>query len=207
MADTKISALTAANYAAGSESIPIVQSGATKKLTVSEVNAGAMIYLDADYTLTSTTDPQQLFDTTANGRLTISETGLYEFDAMVWLTSMSSTSGNAKFNLIGAGTATLDNQIMTAIGVDASTPTVANNHTGAWAIGSSILGGAAGSVFGGTSTQMPAIFRGVFKVTAAGTLIPSVELITAAAAVVEAGSYFRLRKLAAAGVNSVGNWD
>jgi hypothetical protein len=205
MPDTKISAMTAATSLAGSETLPIVQGGANKKAAASLINAGALIYLDADYTLTSQTAAQKLFNTSANGRLTIGETGLYEFDGMVYLTGMSGTSGNGMIDILGGGTATLAGQMFHTVGHDTSFPVGPGAQSGAWALGASNT--PTNVVLAGTGTAMTAAVKGIFKVTAGGTMIPSIALVTAAAAIVEAGSWWRVRKLADAGVLSVGAWD
>lgn len=206
MADTKISALTASPYLVGSEIFPVVDAGlANEGATIAMINAGALIYLNADYTLTSTTSAQKLFNTTTNGRLTIGETGLYEFDGMIYITGMSATSGNGAFGILGAGTATLAGQLMHAVGIDNSTPTNAAAQGGNWAQDASAF--TTNSVTAGTGTAMGTRIKGIFKVTATGTLIPSIALVTAAAAVVQNGSWLRVKKLAPDSVYSVGNWD
>lgn len=58
-----------------------------------------------------------------------------------------------------------------------------------------------------TGVTMGARITGTFRVTTAGTIIPSISLVTAAAAVVIAGSCFRIWRAGAENVNSVGAWD
>ncbi len=206
MPDTKISADAASPYLVGSELFPVVDAGlANEAATISQIHAGALIYLNSDYTLTSTTSAQKLFNTTTNGRLTIGETGLYEFDGMIYLTGMSATSGNGAFDLLGAGTATLAGQLMHAVGIDNSTPTTAAAQGGNWAQDASAF--TTNSVTAGTGTALGMELKGVFKVTATGTIIPSIALVTSAAATVQNGSWLRVKKLAPASVYSVGNWD
>ena len=161
-----------------------------------------MIRLPADYTLTSTTAAQQLFNTTANGAYTAA-TGLYEFDAMIYVTNMSATAGNAALSF--AGTATLADQIMAAMGRDDATPTTANAVTGNWAFLTS--GFATVTVFGTTGSAMVAHWFGSFKVTAAGTVIPSIALGTAAAAIVKTPGVFRIRRIADTATNTRGAWS
>jgi hypothetical protein len=59
----------------------------------------------------------------------------------------------------------------------------------------------------GTGTAMGVQLRGTFEVTTAGTLIPSVTLVNAAAATVAAGSYVMLRRMGAPNYVSVGDWS
>lgn len=207
MADTKISALGAAPYLLGSDSLPVVTGGPTnEKATIDQINAGALIYQNADYTLTSTGSAQKLFNTTTNGRLTLDETGLYEFDGMIYITGLSATSGNGAFGILGAaGTATLAGQLMHAVGIDNTAPGTAAAQGGNWAQDTSAF--TTNSVTAATGTGFAARLKGIFKCTATGTIIPSITLVTAAAGVVQNGSWLRVRRLAANGVYSVGNWD
>lgn len=205
MASTKISALTASTSLDGTEIVPLSAGGANEGAPVSQVHAGALIYLNADYTLTSSTAQQKLFNTTTNGALTISNTGLYEFEAQIYLTTMSTTSGNGVFSLIGAGTATLAGQLMGAVGIDATTPATAAAQGGAFIQAASVF--TTNMVTAGTGTAMGVTIKGVFKVTATGTIIPSIALTTANAAVVKAGSWYRCKMLAPASTYSVGAWS
>jgi hypothetical protein len=162
MPDTKISALSASPYLVGSEVVPVVDAGlANEKATIAQINAGALIYLDADYTLTSTTSEQKLFNTTTNGRLTLGETGLYEFDGMLYITGMSATSGNGAFGILGAGTATLAGQLMQAIGNDNTTPTTAAAQGGNWAQDANSF--TTNSVTAATGTALAMAVKGIFK--------------------------------------------
>jgi hypothetical protein len=58
-----------------------------------------------------------------------------------------------------------------------------------------------------TGTGLVASGRGMFRVSAAGTIIPSVTLVTAAAAVMKDMSYFKCRRLGAAAAISQGDWS
>ena len=149
------------------------------------------VMLSAEYTLTSTTATQKVFNATTNGALSLG-VGIYEYSSMLYLLSMATTNGNLTFDLLGAGTAAVStNSLSYVTGQDGFT-------TGA--------GTQSGSLFV-TSTNTPAViaqvantfmgrFRGVFRVTSAGTIIPSVRLQTAAAARVQTGSHFIIKQLA-----------
>jgi hypothetical protein len=153
-------------------------------------------------TLTSTTSEQALFNSPANGRLTL-ETGTYFFEALFSLSGMSGTSGNAAFDILGAGSATLANVLYHAVGIDGAV-NAAGTQTGST---SNAGQSPASIVTAGTATAMQCSIRGTFQVNAAGTIVPSVTLVTAAAATLAAGSYFRCRRVGASGVASVGQWD
>lgn len=144
--------------------------------------------LSSGYTLTSTTSTQRLFNATANGALTLG-VGVYSYEARFTLSSMSATSGNLAFNILGAGTATISS--------DALSYVTGQDGTG--------VGGQSGAPFSGTVSANPSVSAGtnltyganifgMFRVTAAGTVIPSVALATAAAAVVSAGSHIAFKR-------------
>lgn len=167
------------------------------------LNAPQTILLSADYTLTSQTAAQKLFNTPTNGRLTL-ETGTYAIVGVINIQGMSSTSGNGQFGLLGAGTATLAQQVVHIVGVDG------NANTAATQTGSTIEASntsPASAVTAGTGTAMTMRLRGSFKVTAAGTIVPSIGLVTAAAAIVQAGSYIRVQRLGDTSFSLYGRWD
>lgn len=211
MADTKISALTAVVTPAATDEFGVNQSGTSKMITLAQVSTFAntdtnyinYVVLDAAYTLTSTTSAQKIFNATANGALTLA-TGWYIFDAVIGVTSMSATSGNAQFQILGGGTATLGGVLYHDVGVDGASGTAAT-QTGSWAVASS---SAASISTAGTGTALMMDIRGTFEVTVTGTIIPSIALVTAAAAVISAGSYFRCVRVGALNQNNTqGSWS
>lgn len=161
----------------------------------------AFILQAVDRTLTSTTSLQKLFDTVANGTLTLT-TGSYAFECMFYLTTMSATSGNTGFSIIGAGSATLDKVLQQSVGKETASIGVGYAGSGAFsntaAISSSV-------VEADVVQQVIARITGHFSVTGAGTIIPSLNLATAASAVVKAGSHFICRRLGAS--DSAGSWS
>ena len=202
MADTKVSALTAASYCDGTEEFPIAVGGASKKSTISQAIAGAFCKLQADYTLTSQTAAQKLFNASTNGAVTL-PLGTYRFECFVAITGLSATSGNGAFSL--AGTAVIAKQLMVGVGIDATTLSTAAAFGGAVVQAASAF--TTNTVTAATGTSVGFIVSGTFDVTTAGTVIPSIALVTAAAGVVKAGSYFRVKRLAANGVATLGNWS
>jgi hypothetical protein len=153
--------------------------------------------------LSNVATEQALFNSPTNGRITL-EVGLYFFEGMLYLTGMSGTSGNAAFDIVGAGTAVTADWLWHAVGIDNNTPTAAGTQTGSFSITQQSV---ASMLTAGTGTGLGAELRGTFEVTTAGTLIPSVTLVNAAAATVAAGSYVMLRRLGAPNYASVGQWD
>lgn len=203
MPDAKISALTAASTPDGTEILPLVQSSTTRRATVRELQQTALMLLDTAFTLTSTTAAQRLFNGSTNGRLTLA-TGWYLFDAVIAMTSMSATSGNAQFQILGGGSATLGGVLYHTVGIDGANNTAAT-QTGSW---STTSNSPAAAVTAGTNASMMMNIRGSFEVTASGTIIPSVALLTAAAAIVSAGSFFRCTRVGPHNANVViGPWD
>jgi hypothetical protein len=155
--------------------------------------------LSSANTLTSQTAAQPIFDGgggTSNGALTLVD-GTYTFECMFSLTSMSATSGSFGFAL--AGTATNTHSYM-ALGQDAALATATTI--------ASTFNTAANTTLciASTSTTGYAFIKGIIRVTAAGTIIPSVSLTTAAAAVVGANSYFVVNQLGNSSTVYAGNW-
>lgn len=145
--------------------------------------------LAANYTLTNTASVQQLFNWSANGAVTLG-TGRWSFEIGLYLTSMSSTSGNAQFSL--GGTATMTNILMNGHGFDSGNALNTGARTG---FGGTTAAPGVGIATSGTGTQLLTTIHGVFRVSASGTVIPSIALADAAAAVVNAGSWARFWKL------------
>jgi len=116
---------------------------------------------------------------------------------------MSATSGNAAIDILGAGTATCAAWLWHAVGVDGATATAAT-QTGSTTVTQQSV---ASIVTAGTGTAMTVNLRGTFEVTGAGTIIPSLTLVTANAAVVAIGSYIKFNRIGSTSVVSVGQWD
>jgi hypothetical protein len=58
----------------------------------------------------------------------------------------------------------------------------------------------------GTSVSQQAFITGTFEVTTGGTVIPSIQLATAAAAVLAAGSFFEVTRIGETTDVTVGAW-
>jgi hypothetical protein len=259
MADTKISALTAAGAAAAANEFAINEAGTSKKVTAAQIKtlvntaplwaagtasantwprrtSGTLLTTPEDgaeefandcfygtpkaqnrgvysiehwirqassRTLTSTTSAQKLFDAVTNGTLDLAA-GVYFFQCLFGITGLSGTSGNLQFQLLGGGGATLGTTLYRAVGIDQGTIGNAGTITGSRAAASN---SAASILTAGTGTSAWVEVTGTFDVTAAGTIIPSVALVTAAAGTVEAGSFFTCRRVGPTGAVSVGKWS
>lgn len=158
----------------------------------------------ATFTLTSTTNSQAAFNSPTNGTLTVAGSTTYFFESMLNLSSMSGTSGNMGFSIVGAGTATFTSAAWMAIGLDASTQNTAAAMGGVFSAASAETGNI---VTAGTGTALSVFVKGVFRINAAGTIIPSVKLTTAATAVVGVNSWFRCYPVGTNTVVSVGQWS
>ena len=162
-----------------------------------------MIRSNATRTFTSNTNQQAIWDNPTNGTLTL-ETGAYLFEGLIAMTAMSASSGNGKFSLIGAGTATLGDIYWHAFGHDLAAESVAAGAGGGWHVIATQT--AANITSAGAATAVSFLVKGTFTVTVAGTIIPSFAQTTAAAAVVSIGSYFQCNRIGSASVVSVGQW-
>lgn len=161
------------------------------------------IRADATRTFTSNTSEQAIFTTPANGRITL-ETGLYKFEGLLQVSSMSATSGNGAVDILGAGTAVVGGWSWQATGGDVAANSAGAAHGGSWhqtqQSGTNI-------VTAGTGTGLTVRVWGTFEVTTAGTVIPSFTMTTAASGVVQIGSYMMFERIGSTDVVEFGQWD
>jgi hypothetical protein len=146
--------------------------------------------LNANYVFLATVAPQQLFNGSPNGAINL-PVGLFEFECMFDMTGLSATSSTFGFAL--GGSATLDSQKWQA--------TANKNTRGTQANGQSTLNTTANAALTAASTTKEgwAYIYGMFRVSAAGTVIPQVSfsVITNGGQfpVIQKNSYFRVKKL------------
>lgn len=146
--------------------------------------------LSSNYTLTSTLATQKLFNGTTNGALSL-DNGVYEFTLQLQVSNMSSATGNLSFTVLGAGTATINsNALIYSSGADGG---ATNASTLSGTVRTGVVTGVPFAI-AGTSTSFSGYAHGMFRVTAAGTIIPSVALTTNFPAVVTAGTHFIVKK-------------
>jgi hypothetical protein len=144
--------------------------------------------LDADFTFLAKTAAQQLLNASPNGALNV-PVGLYEFECEFSITNMSTSSGTFGFAL--GGSATLDSQAWSS-----------------YALASSPLSGEASDAVSFNTAANTALtansttgigwahIRGVFRVSAGGTIIPQVSFtVGGAISTVKKNSFFRCKKL------------
>lgn len=157
----------------------------------------------ATYTLTSQTAAQAMFNSPANGQVTLAGSTTYQFECEYDLSSMSASSGNFGFAI--GGTATISSIKWSWLaekgalnGSSAAGNGMGLNNTAAQV---SLVSTA------NTATTGWAQIRGLFRITTGGTIIPQVSLGVAAAAVVGVNSYFRLWPVGSNAAVSLGNWS
>lgn len=161
-----------------------------------------VIRADSTRTFASNTNAQAIFTTPANGRLTL-ETGAYLVTGLLNIGTMSATSGNLLLSLLGGGTATMGSVLFHVVGVDGATATAAT-QTGCTAVTAATP---ASALTAGTGTAATLQIRGTFEITGAGTIIPSITLVTANAAVLAVGSYLCVERIGSTTMTSAGAWD
>ena len=117
---------------------------------------------------------------------------------------MSTTIGNGSFRLLGAGTATISSVLSQAVGIDGAITTPQKADQSFWSgvtSDTSVLTAGAAAVLG-TAIQ------GTFRISVAGTIIPSFKLVSAAAAIVEPNTYFMARRISSSDTaTTYGPWS
>jgi hypothetical protein len=161
-----------------------------------------MVVLNTAYTLTSQTAAQKLFNATTNGAVTL-PIGTYQFECQFSLSSLSVTSSSFGFAMV-AGTAVIGSQGWSAYAGKLVTLATASNMQITYNTAANIA-----ITTASTNSTGIAMIRGIIKITTAGTVIPSVSLGIAAAAVVGVNSYFKIAPVtgASAANITVGNWS
>jgi hypothetical protein len=158
---------------------------------------------NAAYTLASSASAQKVFDATTNGTLTL-PVGTYRYEALLYVNTMSATSGNAAFGILGAGTATVASALSLADGFDAAIGAGAADGGSYWTGNTSN----AAIVTATTGTSLGVRIQGLFRISVAGTIIPSITLATANAAVVQPNTYFLVTRIGSTSTAvSFGPWS
>lgn len=161
-------------------------------------------------TMTSNTTLQAVFGggtgALTNGALTVAASTSYFFECSLNLNTMSGTSGNMGFSIGGAGTATFTSAAWHSFGFDATTQTTAS-ATGYGGIWSNAQAQTGNIVLASTGTACSVYIKGIFRINGTGTIIPSVQLTTAAAAIIGVDSWFKCYPVGTNTIVSVGNWS
>jgi len=160
-------------------------------------------------TMTSNTLLQSIFDNTTgtggltSGALTVGASTSYFFEMSINVSGMSSTSGNMGFSIVGAGTATFTSAAWHAFGLDSTNQQTAAAGGTSWR---ATVGATGNIVTAAVGTAASAIVKGIFRINGAGTIIPSIQLTTASAAVIGVNTWFKCYPVGTDTVVSVGNW-
>lgn len=168
-----------------------------------KADISAFGYLTADFAMLNQTAAQKAFNFSAAGALTL-PVGRYSFSALLQITGMAATSGNAAFLLRGAGSATLSDVCYQVVGIDSTAPTVVGARGGGI---SNDPTSAPSMLTAGVGVALGSEIRGQFNVTEAGTIIPSIALVTAADVTMKTGSYFSANRIGPHTPNTFGNWS
>jgi len=158
-------------------------------------------------TMTSNTSLQAIFSGgtggLTSGALTVGASTSYFFEMSINVSGMSSTAGNMGFSIVGAGTATFTSAAWHAFGYDNTNQNTAGNAGTSW---QSTQGASGNIIAAATGTAASAIVKGIFRINGAGTIIPSIQLTTASAAVIGVDTWFKCYPVGTNTVISVGNW-
>jgi hypothetical protein len=163
-----------------------------------------IIRANATRTFTSDNNVQAMFTTPAGGTYTAG-VGTYLFEGLFKLNTLGADSGNFLITMLGGGTATTAAWLWMHAGLDATDPTAAAALSAGFAVTSA---SPAAALLAATGTGAGVFLKGTFEVTAAGTLIPSIDQAnTAGAAVLEIGSYICFEKISeSVAVTEIGPW-
>ena len=160
-------------------------------------------------TMTSNTALQSIFDNTTgtggltSGALTVGASTSYFFEMSINVSVMSATTGNFGFSILGAGTATFTSAAWHAFGLDSTNQQTAAAAGTSW---QSTAGATGNIITAAVGTSASAIVKGIFRINGAGTIIPSIQLTTANAAVIGVNTWFKCYPVGTNTVISVGNW-
>ncbi|HRH83583.1 MAG TPA: collagen-like protein [Bacteroidia bacterium] len=151
----------------------------------------------SDYTLTSSTSQQKLFNQTTNGACTLT-TGTYFYECMI---NISDVGGQYfdKFSIKGAGTATIDKVVI--LGQNT------NQLGGDYVISAGGVSDDINTFYRFTAGPCLVLITGHFRVTSGGTIIPSITLGAATAAKIKTGSYFKCVRVGADTDNASSGWS
>ena len=141
-------------------------------------------------TLQNITTQQAYFINTGGSSLNCIANTTYFFETLIYITGMSSTSGNLTFSLLGTlGSATITSTLYNSFGLDATAPTTAAAISGA--IHTSTTSNI--PVVAGTGTAIFVRISGIFRVTTAGQIYPSIALANGSIiAQVQPNTHFRM---------------
>jgi hypothetical protein len=143
---------------------------------------------------------KQTFNASTNGAVTVAGNTTYFFECMLNISAMSATAGTLGFGFLGTATYSRV-QYLAIANKTALTVQTASSHTVGTVATNTVI------TASNTTTTAYAYVSGVLVIGAGGTIIPATSASIAAAYIVAAGSYFRLRPIGSNTVTTVGNWS
>lgn len=166
------------------------------------IDAEQVLIQNATRTFTANTNPQAIFNASANGAITLAGATTYEFEMQIAATGFSASAHT--FNLSFLGTATFNSIGYYYDAQAGSTPaTPAASLTGFVAVAT-----ASAVTASATTTGLILYVRGTMRINAGGTVIPTLTQVTnGAAGVVQINSFFRCWPVGLNTVTNVGNWS
>lgn len=204
MADTKITALTQITTPVEADVLPIVINISTTPLTdkvlVNDLLNAKTLYSvvpAGDFTLTASATAQAAFPITGD-TFTVVALKTYLIEGQYYITKSGLTSTTA---ILFAGTATFTSLAMTVLSANV---TAANTTTATSSV--TLVNQVASTVVNASATTPVLIqFRGLIRVSAAGTIIPQIQFSAAITTpVMTAGSYMRLTAQETSTTNTLG---
>jgi len=173
MADTKISALSAASLAAMANEIPINEAGTTKKITLTQVStllAPFSIVPSGNFGLSAASGVQSAFPTTGDV-WTFAANTAYFFEGFYDISTGSTTTKTIALAFAAAGGGSITSCKYFAIGQK-----VAINTTGTTQSSCAVDTNASTVILPtGTETRSWIHFKGILRMNAAGTITPQIN--------------------------------
>ena len=164
------------------------------------------IVLTADYTATDTSAAQKVFNSPANGTITLPASTSYFFEALYIIApaiNMNAVTCSTLFAL--GGTLTSINYVAEST-TGLSSAVLAVSRAQGTGVGSTVVTTAAP---GGAATNFTIRLTGTFRTNAAGTFIPQIAFsgTPGSSPVIKQNSFFRCVPIGTNTVASVGNWS
>ncbi|MCX6254833.1 MAG: hypothetical protein NTV31_10200, partial [Bacteroidia bacterium] len=156
------------------------------------------IALTSNYTGTDNNSAQKVFNSPANGTITLSASTSYLFEGQYSINSAGGTS--TSLGTLFGGTATFTSIGYTAITAKGATLGMTSFVNTA---------GVSTVTQANTTNNVTVIIRGIVRINAGGTFIPQFQFSAApgAAPIVATNSYFKIYPIGTNTVNYVGNWN
>jgi hypothetical protein len=155
--------------------------------------------LSGGYTLANDTSAHPIFNASTNGAITLAASTTYEFEGLIYVTGLSSSSHTVSLGF--GGTATFTSILYYSF----YTPNAGGGTLSGFIINTAA---ATAAMVAGTQTVYGALLKGVMRINGAGTVIPQITQNTASAAgTVNTNSYFRCWPIGSNTVTNIGDWS